>query len=353
MALKLPSIRINKTWLMLIVAVALALLATLLTTQYLKSREAAISEEVAARTKQGGPKIAVAVPIKDLPVGTPLDQSLIAAREVSADLLYPDAILADDFEKYKGQALIRPVLHGRPLLRADLRPMYADFAGTLIPGTRAMTIDVDELNSVAHMVQPGNLIDLMLVMKRDDGGDTVVPFMDKMKVLATGQKIIQDGSDERGPQVKKGLSYSNFTLEVTPTQAARLTLAQDLGKMRFTLRNEKDVTSEDFSVNSQNIFDEVTERANRSKSRQPHVTGTVEFIIGGQHGGPNAKSVDVSVASAGTPSGATPMVPSLSGKTSASASVSGDTTPAATTYDANGMTPEMKSELKSMLDKPQ
>ena len=346
MALKLPSVRINKTWLMLLVAIGLALLATVLTTQYLKSREAAISEEVAARTKQGGPKVAVAVATRDLPVGTPLDQNLVAARDVAADRLYPDAILADDFEKYKGQALIRPVLHGRPLLRADLRPMYADFAGTLIPGTRAMTIDVDELNSVAHMVQPGNLIDLMLVMKREDGGDTVVPFMDKMKVLATGQKIIQDGSDERGPQVKKGLSYSNFTLEVTPTQAARLTLAQNLGKMRFTLRNEKDTKSEDFSVNSQNIFDEVTARANQNKSKQAHVTGTVEFIVGGQRSGPSAKSVDVSVPGAGAP----PMVPSLvSGKQASAAPASG----AASPYDSNGMTPEMKSELKNMLDKPQ
>lgn len=343
MALKLPSVRINKTWLMLLIAIGLALLATFLTTQYLKSREAAIAQEVAARSKQGGPKISVAVPIKDLPVGTPLDGNLIAAREVSEDLLYPDAILADDFDKYKGQALIRPVLHGRPLLRADLRPMYADFAGTLLPGTRAMTIDVDELNSVAHMVQPGNLIDLMLVMKREDGGDTVVPFMDKMKVLATGQKIIQDGNEERGPQVKRGLSYSNFTLEVTPTQAARLTLAQNLGKMRFTLRNEKDTQSEDFSVNSQNIFDEVTERANkRGKS------GSVEFIIGGQQrSGPSSKSVDVSVPGVGAP----PLVPSLiTGKQQA------PTAPApaaASPYDANGMTPEMKSELKSMLDKPQ
>ena len=343
MALKLPSLRINKTWLMLIVAIGLALLATVLTTQYLKSREAAISEEVAARAKQGGPKVAVAVPIKDLPVGTPLDQSLVAARDVAADLLYPDAILADDFDKYKGQALIRPVLHGRPLLRADVRPMYADFAGTLVPGTRAMTIDVDELNSVAHMVQPGNLIDLMLVMKREDGADTVVPFMDRMKVLATGQKIIQDGSDERGPQVKKGLSYSNFTLEVTPTQAARLTLAQNLGKLRFTLRNEKDTQSEDFSVNSQNVLDEVTARVNQNKSKQARASGTVEFIVGGQRSGPNAKTVDVSAPVPGAP----PLVPSLSGKQASAA-------PAASSpFDANGMTPEMKSELKNMLDKPQ
>ncbi len=342
MALNLPKLRINKTWLMLLIAIGLALLATVLTTQYLKSREASISEEVASRAKQGGPRVAVAVPTRDLLVGTPLDGSLIAAREVAADLIYPDAILADDFDKYKGQSLIRPVLRGRPLLKGDLRPMYADFAGTLAQGTRAMTIDVDELNSVAHMVQPGNLVDLMLVMKRDDGGQTVVPFMDKMKVLATGQKILQDGSDERGPAVKKGLSYNNLTLEVTPSQAARLALAQDLGKMRFVLRNEKDLLSEDFSVNAQNIFDEVSARANQKNHNR--VGGMVEFIIGGQRSGPSAKSVDVAMPASMT--GAPPLVPNtMAPKTNASSG--------ANPYDANGMTPEMKSELKTMLDKSQ
>lgn len=346
MALKLPAVRINKTWMMLLIAIGLALLATFLTTQYLKSREAAIADEVTARAKQGGPRVAVAVPIKDLPVGTPLEGNLVAAREVAADLIYPDAILAEDFEKFKGQSLIRPVLHGRPLLRADVRPMYADFAGTLTPGTRAITIDVDELNSVAHMVQPGNLIDLMLVIKRDDGGNSVVPFMDKMKVLATGQKIIQDGSGEVGPQVKKGLSYSNLTLEVTPSQAARLTLAQDLGKMRFVLRNEKDTVSEDFSVNAQNIFDEVTVRANMNKSKLAKVGGMVEFIVGGQRSGPSAKSIDMAMPGGGAP----PLVPNLtSGKPAARAAESGS----GAAYDSNGMTPEMKSELKNMLDKPQ
>lgn len=342
MALKLPSLHINKTWAMLLVAVGLALLATVLTTQWLKSREANIAEEIAAKAQQGGPRVAVTVPTRDLPVGTPLDSNLVAAREVAADLIYPDAILADDFDKYKGQSLIRPVLHGRPLLKADLRPMYADFAGTLTPGTRAMTIDVDELNSVAHMVQPGNLIDLMLVMKRDDGSNTVVPFMDKMKVLATGQKIIQDGSDEHGPSVRKGLSYSNLTLEVTPGQAARLTMAMDLGKLRFTLRNEKDMQSVDFSVNAQNIFDEITARANQQKHNR--VSGMVEFIVGGQRTGPSAKSVDVAVQSSPAAAGAPPLVPRVASPSAAAGS---------NPYDANGMTPEMKSELKNLLDKPQ
>ena len=59
MGLKLPSVKINKTWLMLAAAIGLALLATFLTTRYLASREASIEAEVAARSKKAGPKVSL------------------------------------------------------------------------------------------------------------------------------------------------------------------------------------------------------------------------------------------------------------------------------------------------------
>ena len=341
MALKLPSVPINKTWAMLGIAVVLAVLATFLTAQYLQNREASIAAELSARAQQGGPKVSVVVPIRDLPIGTPLEDNIVAARDVPADLLYPGAITVDEFEGVKGQSLIKPVLKGRPLMKTDLRPMFADFAGSLEPGTRAMTIDVDELNSVSHMVQPGNRIDLMLAMRRDDGGQTVVPFMDRMKVLATGQKTTPD--DERAGG-RRGYTYSTFTLQVTPSQAARLTLAQDLGKMRFTLRNEKDELTEDFSVNAQNIMDEVSARARQSQTKRSGPSGMVEFIVGGQRSGPNAKAVDVQAPTSVTPPApAAPVVPPIT--TSAKPAVN------AAGLDANGMTPEMRAELKNMLEK--
>lgn len=341
MALKLPHIQINKTWLMLIAAIGLALLATILTTRYLKSREASIAAEVKAKAQQGGPKVTAVVPVRNLLAGTQLTESLVAARPVPADLIYPGAILASDFSKYKGKSLVHPVLKGRPLLKTDLGIALNDFAGSLVKGTRAMTVDVDELNSVAHMIQPGNLIDLLLEMRRDDGGQTVVPFMSRMKVLATGQRLTND-SDESGPGQRR-FSYANLTLQVTPVQAARLTLAQDIGKLRFILRNPKDEQRSDFSVNTQNILDEIIARARHSRHRGSVSTGSVEFIIGGERGtGTNAKAVEVAAPPA------SPKSPLASaGKTSIAAPAETSTTK----YDSNGLTPEMKSELKKLIAK--
>jgi pilus assembly protein CpaB len=371
MALKFPKISINRTWLMLVVAIVLALLATLLTTQYLKNREQSLAQQMAAKANQGGPKVGVVVPVRDLPVGTALDGNLVAERDVQADLIYPDAIKVEDFDKYKGQSLIRPVYRGRPLLTTDLRPMYVDFAGTLTPGTRAMTIDIDELNSIAHMVQPGNRIDLMLVMKREDGGQTVVPFMDQMKVLATGQKLIQDtGEDKAAPQSQRArnASYSNVTLEVTPVQAARLTLAQDIGKLRAVLRNESDKKESDFTVDAQNIFEEVAERKREAQAHAPRhsaiATGMVEYIVGGNRAGPAARAVDVPTTASSAAGGAIPpLIPNHNGPAPGTMAPSGSAAPSAPAtsgygapaagpaFDSAGMTPDMRNALKNLLDK--
>lgn len=366
MGLKLPSLRINRTWMMLLAAIGLALLATFLTTRYLASREASIAAEVAARTQKSGPRVTVAVPTRDMQIGTVLAENGVAAREVAADLVYPNVILADDFDKYKGQALIRSVFKGRPLLKTDLKPEVADFSGTLPDGIRAITVNIDELNAVAHMVQPGNRVNLMLAMQREEGGQTVVPFMDRMKVLATGQRVVPEG-DEKTPGSRKTSTYSTLTLEVTPSQAARLTLAQNIGKLRYVLRNEKDEGSVDFAVNAQNIFDEISQRARNAK-RATTLAGMVEYIIGGQRAGPSLKAVDVPVpgASAYNPAtGAPPLVPAIAPPTAANAvgaaaaaaaagaaplAPPAPAVPAAGS-DASGLTPAMKAELKTLIEK--
>jgi pilus assembly protein CpaB len=314
------------------------------------------------------------VPVRDMQVGMVLAENSVAAREVAADLIYPNTILADDFDKYNGQALIRSVLKGRPLLKTDLKPEVADFSGTLADGIRAITVDIDELNAVAHMVQPGNRVDLMLAMQRDEGGQTVVPFMDRMKVLATGQRVVQE-SEEKTPGARKTSTYSTLTLEVTPSQAARLTLAQNIGKLRYVLRNEKDEGSVDFAVNAQNIFDEISQRARNAK-KATTLAGVVEYIIGGQRSGPSLKAVDVPVPGAagyGAETGTPPLVPALepqkpaaaaaaAGAAAASAAAAAATraaapaapaAPASPTAgsDASGLTPAMKAELKTLIEK--
>lgn len=319
-----PNIKVNKTWLMLIIAIALSLLTTWLTMQYLRFREQSMEAEIRARNNQGtGATLAVVVPTSAMPPGTLLDEGMVAARNVPADFVYDDTITVDQFDAFKGQALIRAVERGKPLRRGDVREVFADFSGSLKVGTRAMTINVDEINSVSHMVEPGNLVDLMLVVSSSgeagSGSQTVAPFLDRVKVLATGQKVTQD---DPAAQTGGRRSYSNLTLEVTPAQAARLTLALELGKIRAVLRNEKDTQSVDFdTVNADNLLEDIRERERRAAlARPPRQTPGragagqyVEYIIGGKGSDAVTPTINVPLPAGIDPAAVTaaPQVPQV------------------------------------------
>lgn len=312
MALRLPRLRINKLWLLLIVAALLGLLATWLAISYLKTREQRIAAELAQKAK-GGPTVTVVVPTRNVPKGTPLDQTVVAAREIAADLVYGDTITADQFDQVAGKRLLRDVEQGRPLLRADVFDDRAkDFSDLVEPGKRAVTIEIDELNSFAGMLKPGNLVDLLLIATEQQvpgapasmGGQEVLDLMQKVKVLATGQAI--QGDDKEVPaQLQDGgaprrTAYSNITVEVTLEQAAKITLGMQSGKVRMALRNTNDARETVLGlINTGSLYDgvppqarvRVAQRQTRAQMQSriaPDGGDYVEYIVGGRSSGTGA-----------------------------------------------------------------
>ncbi len=165
-------------------------------------------------------------------------------RDVPVDFIYDNTILADNFDSIKGLKLLRAVPRGRPLLKDDVEEQNKDFADLLPKGTRAITMDVDEINSLANMVKPGNYVDLFLITTdpaNPMNGQQIVPVLQRVKVLATGEQSGRRAlEEETGPRGAQARRYSNITFEVTPEQAARIALAQQLGKVRAVLRNSED-----------------------------------------------------------------------------------------------------------------
>src|SRR5688572_1079736 len=227
MAIRLPRLRINRTWVMLFLAIGLGLLATWLTLQYLKVRESRMAADFAARAK-GGPGVRVVVPTRDLQRGMVVNQSVVAGREIASDLVYQETITVDMWEKFDGSRLIRNVQRGRPLLLSDLQEQVKDFSKFLENGQRAITIETDEVNSIAQLVRPGNLMDLFLILP--DPADTttqqIVLLMQRVKVIATGQRVrgsmVEPAPGTPGAPPPAGARYATFTFEVTPEEAARI-----------------------------------------------------------------------------------------------------------------------------------
>jgi pilus assembly protein CpaB len=286
--------RINKMWLLMGAAVVLGLLATWVTTQYLKTREARIEAEAKKRAS-GGTTVEVVVPRRNLPKGTVVDESTMAAREVVADTIYDETVLAADFGKVQGTKLARPVEQGRPLRRSDLDIRAKDFSEALPEGKRAITIEIDELNSIAQLVRVGNRLDLMLIVSDNSEGGSgqqqVLLLLPKVKIIATGQ-IITRAAPAEGPQPAVAQRYSNVTFEVTPEEAARIALAQTMGKIRAVLRSDEDQVVEPFvKVNTQTVLRGFSAASKKKKGGD--VDGEdviVEYIIGGKGSGSGVAS---------------------------------------------------------------
>jgi pilus assembly protein CpaB len=297
MALRLGKLRINRLWVLLFMAVVLAAFATWLASTYLENREKAIQEELAARV-QGGPQVTVVVPTSDLPEGFVIDETVVAARDVAADLVYKDAITIDDFDAINGQPLLRSVQKGRPLMRQDVfddRPK--DFSHLLAKGMRAITIEIDEINSIAQMLKPGNFIDLHLIAA--EPGETqsqeVFPFLQHVKVIATGQSTVASLSRGavRNPEMEGIVPFTTVTVEVTPEEAAYIALAQQTGRIRATLRPHEDMELASYNA--------VTTRSLLGSVKKAGASGPssvkVEYIVGGKAGAGAAAPISINVPS--------------------------------------------------------
>ena len=277
-------IRINKTWLIFILAVVFGLLALILTRSYLASREKALVDQAQDASRKA--MTIVVVPTKDMPPGTVLDASQLATREVPSEFINADAIRPDDIAGYFGQKLAWPVTHGAPLLKSQIDPSGRAFASVLKDGTRALTIQVDEINSTSGMTVPGNHIDLLLV-RQVGTADEVRPLFQNLLVLATGQVVQGSETPMEGPDGQERKAYSTLTLELTPEQSARMVLAQKLGTLRAVLRGTDDkVVLAQNAVGVNDLFGAPAPRSGgqgmRTATVRPAQPTHVEFIIGGQ-----------------------------------------------------------------------
>jgi pilus assembly protein CpaB len=229
---------------------------------YLQSREQKIKEELTAKTtKKKVPMVKVVVAKADYPIGTVLNNSNFSLREIEADLVYPEAIQQNDSPKFEGLKLARPIQRGRPVLVTDLiEPEVKDVASTLPTGQRALTIDIDNLNSIAGTLRAGNTVDLFLVYKGivpegnklpDAVFERIVVYTQDLQVIATGQEFrsVKASQDipvdkmERAGQVRndgKKEEFNTITVLVNPRQAAKLILGQKMGSFRAVLRPKGD-----------------------------------------------------------------------------------------------------------------
>ncbi len=298
-------------------AIGFGVVAALLAMLYLNAREAQLKAKYEQDQEDSS---LVVVAIQDLPKGTVIAPTLFKPKLVPNEFVHADVVLPGDFGRYEGQALTANLGAEQTLLQSFVDSDFPrDFSDLVPKGKRAMTITVDDINSIGGFLRPGNRIDVfvnigfgasgfspaLVALAKDEGllnllpsevlseippelleaadalddptellgmtapTDVIIPVIQNVKVLATGRDPYLETLDQLGqPQRRSESTFSNIALEVDAQQAALITIAVDKGEIVTLLRNRKDESNSPFTtVGPPDLFGNAARMAAAEKER--------------------------------------------------------------------------------------
>jgi pilus assembly protein CpaB len=270
-----PNIKIPSYVLLIGIALILGIGTAYLVLHTLQSREAAITKSLLAKEHAG--KVDVVVPTRDLKPGDRASADDMAERLIPKSVIYPSTVTAEEWAEFAGRTLTHRVYKGKPMLTMDFAPAGPQsFASRLHPGERAITITASGTNGIAGFLVPGNRVDVML-LGHGPGGSQEMPLLHRARILATGHMdhALPANAPQSVPVSARG--YDTLTLALTPTQAARLALAEQVGHLRIVLvPNRHPDRGPVPHLYAADLF-------GTPPASPPKTTG-VQFIIGGGNG---------------------------------------------------------------------
>lgn len=236
---------------------------------YISSEVRSEREQLRAQYKL----ISVVVAKTDLAPGAVLSARTVALREVPKTYLHAEAIGAEHWSNIAGRVLSRAVRGGETILSSHLaQGAGAGLSAQLPEGMRALTFPVNEEASISGMLAPGDRIDLLFTTTASNESVTV-PLLFSVPVIATG---LRTQSNENALRDKLQGPFRTITVAVTPADAAKITLAQEAGRITVALRQPQDDTPTRIAKISKNALLKGDEAAPASRPRV-----RIQIILGG------------------------------------------------------------------------
>lgn len=128
-----------------------------------------------------------------------------------------------------------PLAANQPVLASEISGPRANggLSVVLAPGMRAIGVRTSDVAGVGGFILPGDRVDVLVT--RPTGGDAALNTV--AQSLAENVRVL--GVDQTADADKPAVSKS-ITIEVTPEQAQTIALAQAVGTVTLSLRNEED-----------------------------------------------------------------------------------------------------------------
>lgn len=212
------------------VALMLGLVATLLVRSY-------VHHAPTAKAILQAPSQPVVVAARAIERGEPLSGAAVKVAFYPADAIPAGAYTAVGSMTTAAGArrALLPLAPNQPILASEISGPRANggLSVVLAPGMRAIGVRTTDVAGVGGFILPGDRVDVLVT--RPTGGDAALNTV--AQSLAENVRVL--GVDQAADADKPVVSKS-ITIEVTPEQAQTIALAQAVGTVTLSLRNEED-----------------------------------------------------------------------------------------------------------------
>jgi pilus assembly protein CpaB len=218
----------NRLKIALVVAVFFGLIAAYGIYNFLRQQKD-VAESLRTATQN------VVVASKDIPAGTTINDEMIKKGMVKTIPWPKTSVPGGSFtspEQVIGKTNRVKIIANEPILESRLAGEGAGLTARLEQGKRAMAVKVDEIIGVSGFIVPDDRVDV-IVTTVPPGSNNQENKMSKIvlqnkRVLSVAQNVEQK---EGKPQVARSI-----TLEVSPEESEKLSLASQEGQIVLALR---------------------------------------------------------------------------------------------------------------------
>ncbi len=186
----------------------------------------------------------VVVAAVDIAANTTITEEMLRVASLPVEAVQP--LTFSQTTLALGMTTRAQIFEGEQVSGARLVEVGSTSSGALAyvvtPGMRAITIGVNDTSSLKFMVRPGDHVDLIALVPIeretvDDMGQpvtktetTAMLLLQNTLVLAVDRMLQETGAD----------SFTTMTLEVTPVETLKISLAENRGLLRAALRSPLD-----------------------------------------------------------------------------------------------------------------
>jgi len=190
--------------------------------------------------------VAIQAASHDMPAGTRLRKNDLKAVRVPEKDVPKFAIT--DINLALDRPLLFPVSANEPITSSKIASAGGaeGVAATIEVGKRAISVAINDTSGVAGLIQPRSHVDVLFTRPGTMAEAVTTTILEDVVVLAIGRNTEGTNSTTTpaaAAQAAARPQAQSATLLVTPTQARKLELAKNQGKISLALRNPLDRSS--------------------------------------------------------------------------------------------------------------